>query len=674
MPEISSSRNPAEELPRGFFGYRKKNFSLYVEHLWHDESLKEHAFTDQVQRLSLEIARFNERQKTLADMSNHIQMECERLQLQLEREKINGRFAEEGANQEIQRLNQLHRQRMAVLQATQSRAEREVNHTETVIWQLSENLTRVLQESQALANQQYSSTTIETVWKDWVATVLGGVPGPLHQESLAQGVLTQIRILPGMVQVTSRTGEEVGVLHSVIMTTVPPAIVAYSLTDSRIIHADDVQVLRLKNLMVRAQYRATTLDSLRDFYQTFEKPRPKDTDQIHRLSSHANDGSVPAPSTEVPLSSFTVPESVDVPTPSSAHGTAVDDIASESRTAEDTGTFDPALRFSAPASNGIDLVAPLPADEENPANPLEVAPSEPSGPESGVSSTSIDDEKRVFDPETTVNSDSAPEAVEDRPVSATSPDLSASVMEPMRSQPQASVHEDPLVSTEVHGAEASGALLPDAEERPSRTNVVWDNGPALDTHSASVSFEPAPITQDSTATASEERVSGPSWYGESQASLQADSARVLLQLPGADESDAPVLSSATFSVIPDTFDQEPLPGMDSVHDQTAIPIPSWTDGVPGRTAKPSAPTHPATSPPFTQPSIPMSSIPQPMPVESNDSGSLDVRAFLFGKRVGQDIYSESEVIARSGDLITPDLVQRVEQAGFLPDLIVHMVF
>ncbi|MBE3591017.1 MAG: hypothetical protein IMW98_09430 [Firmicutes bacterium] len=51
----------------------------------------------------------------------------------------------------------------------------------------------------------------------------------------------------------------------------------------------------------------------------------------------------------------------------------------------------------------------------------------------------------------------------------------------------------------------------------------------------------------------------------------------------------------------------------------------------------------------------------------------DVLAFLVGKVVGQDIYdAEHRLLASRGDVIDAALVERVERAGRLPELIVHM--
>ena len=54
-------------------------------------------------------------------------------------------------------------------------------------------------------------------------------------------------------------------------------------------------------------------------------------------------------------------------------------------------------------------------------------------------------------------------------------------------------------------------------------------------------------------------------------------------------------------------------------------------------------------------------------------GAVDVLAFLEGKLVGQDIYnSAGELLAAKDMVIDAALVQRVDAAGRLPELIVYM--
>lgn len=84
-------------------------------------------------------------------------------------------------------------------------------------------------------------------------------------------------------------------------------------------------------------------------------------------------------------------------------------------------------------------------------------------------------------------------------------------------------------------------------------------------------------------------------------------------------------------------------------------------------------------PDLEAPSWTESSVTRPDPVEESpepgprETVGVDVMAFLQGKVVGRDIYdSQQNLVAAQGATIDAELVQRVEAAGQLPDLIVHM--
>ncbi len=136
-----------------------------------------------------------------------------------------------------------------------------------------------------------------------------------------------------------------------------------------------------------------------------------------------------------------------------------------------------------------------------------------------------------------------------------------------------------------------------------------------------------------------------------------------LSLPGVTEKNPPQMSENRADQVPvrptAADDGTALPGLESSPPPLASTPPLWTD-------QPSPPA----------PAVAAMSTPSPdqMADRPPEAGGLDVRSFMFGKHVGQDVSGpDGTVLARTGDLITPELVAQLEQAGRLPDLIVHMV-
>ena len=124
----------------------------------------------------------------------------------------------------------------------------------------------------------------------------------------------------------------------------------------------------------------------------------------------------------------------------------------------------------------------------------------------------------------------------------------------------------------------------------------------------------------------------------------------------------------------------PMAGSDLLA-ETPAPL-SWTpqDLPETYAAEPPAavPPAPATSPPppptpRPQPPAPAAPASPPDMGGVSAGGAVDVLAFLEGKLVGQDIYnSAGELLAAKDMVIDAALVQRVDAAGRLPELIVYM--
>jgi hypothetical protein len=526
----------AAELPRGWFGYRIPSVHRHLKHLTAQDELKERAWTQDMQRLAVELGRLEERHKTLGDLTDHMKIECDRLKLQIAQQKINARFAEEGVQREIARLEEEHRQRVALLEASATRADLEAQAYETKLWQLTESLTRVLQDAQAVANQQLALDSADSVWTQFCLTVIGDVIAPDTPQMMVRGLLESRRVRPGLVQVGTRAGRRLGYLRAVILSLAPPSIVAYVVPEVGIIPAQDVQILRLRNVTVSSEFHILNEE---DLLSQYTRSRPATSD---------------------------------------------------------------------------DISATPPAVSEPPATNVEPEP-EPSEHQTRESSLAFD---LIETPEA-----SAPAMAETAINASSNEDTTLE-------QALLSVAKESVSSQPDHFTPTITQTSPDTLQKSERVAIVAH--PAW--------FDPLGKTQKTTSTE--------------------------LALPGVTEAQPP---SRRRLVIPPVVQPrkegvEKLPGLMA---KSSIPAPRWSDAGPVSTSAR------VSEPPASTPSL--EEIEAGPALDSQESGALDVRAFLLGKRVGQDIRDANQnTIARSGEIITAELVERVEDAGYLPDLIVHMVF
>ncbi len=556
----------AGELPRRLFGYRIPTINRYIKSITSQDDLELRPFGDEVQRLTMEIDRLKERRRTLNVLADHIRLECERLNLQLAQERLNQRFADAGVRQEIARLEQEHLSRLALLDASKTRADLEAQSYEKQLWQLTESLTRILQDSQSVANQQLSLDSVESVWQDFARTVLGTQDLRMPIDTLVPGRLVNRRIAPGVVQVSTRQGERLGHLTGVVLSVLPPAIVAYRVDEALWIAAEDVQVLRMGHITVVSQYKLLDESDVLALY-SLETTSPRG-EAFGELSPAALPTHSADPVEDAKLPDLTIePDRKPQPEARVQQLLASEDFLRMASTKDESLPVD--LR---PSFTRVDA-KPLPFLPHDRFGTVESSP---------------------------LNLDQADAQSEERTLKAAKPSVAV-------------------------GGTVKASKLPD--DSPCSTSPI----------------------------------PSPSWFDT--ASSTSVETECELALPGVSELNPPAWHPAPpLSTAQMPTEGDALPGLTG---RTNLPTPSWTDA--GPVASKSPVPDPATAP-------------SPAPQtdhgpELNESGSLDVRTFLFGKRVGQDIRdSDGNPIARAGDMITPELVQRVEQAGFLPDLIVHMVF
>ena len=94
------------------------------------------------------------------------------------------------------------------MKPARTRAEIEAQGYEGEFWQLTETLTRVLQESQNLANRQLSCESVDSVWRDFIVTVTGTAFAPTRTDVVVSGMLERRRLpRSAVIQVSTRQGD-----------------------------------------------------------------------------------------------------------------------------------------------------------------------------------------------------------------------------------------------------------------------------------------------------------------------------------------------------------------------------------------------------------------------------------------------------------------------------------
>lgn len=610
--------NGGEVLPRGLFGYRITDVARTIAKLKDQDALDDAVWSREVQRLSIDLGRFTERQKTLADLVEHMRQEKLRLEDQVRQARIASRYAEDGVRQEIDRQQMEHERRLAAIHAAQTHADLEAQAYERQLWQLAENLTRVLQDSQNLANQQLSNDSPDSVWDQFMRTVLGEGMAPSVPEVVAE-LLERRRVPPDLVQVSTRQGDRLGYLDSVLLSIVPPAIVAYQVQGRGLIAAHDVQVLRPRHITVQARFAVIDESRLIAMYST---PR-------HRESWGSN--SATAESSPAGLL---------------AHPTA-------------------------PPQHSPN-VSPLPAPEtvilDNAENPddlsREATPSPSAGPDIvDTGEFKLPDETSPPSAAETVFAESAPAARGGDPTL----DAAYPIESAVRAETPSAIPDDPD-HLPVDHAERPPALpaTPTREEPPAMqtsddpANRLQRNAPINEATGS------GPLPSPKPTAGHDPTIPEPLWVLSVPVTETAGTHS--LALPGVTEQNPPILlASSMVDRTESQLGEDSLPGL--TQRSTLLP-PAWTDGGGG---PPRAPFQSQQSP--SSASVPLVDNHDSDSLTAEDTGAIDVRRFLYGKRVGREIRDSSgRVLAPTGSEITPELLERVERAGFLPDLIVHMVF
>ncbi len=638
---FSPLSDPTNDLPRGLFGYRTKSINRYVSQLIAAEDERSRSWQEDMQRVKLDLALTQERKKNLDDRAQYLRLECERLRIQLEREKMTARYAEAGVRQEILRLEIDHNQRVQVIQADRSRSDREIQHAEELLWNLSESLSRVLQEAQTIANQQLSPESPESVWKAFVQIVLGKSHDKTTPELLGAGHLLRYALPDGMVQVMTRQGQSLGIATAVIISRIPPTLVAYVVPPLGAILTEDVQVIRYRNLMVRQHYQVVSESMLLEALPS----RSRSGEAVKALAS-----------TKAPSISPTIGPAAKEAAIPQWHGGATED------------------------QNLIDTAAPMVNMADEPSEPVDEVVAAPAPPD-------LDEYRPDWEPSpilahTASETFDRPAPADASPMGQNGPMLQDTQSPPDAMEAVAALSERPgldALPTERDPAEMpvetapepSHVLAPPSASKEPERGAPSDSPPDYGSqesyadHAANLTPKAPETEPDSSVTraASEAprgestHVPEPLWSATMDTEVASDPGRAL-GLPGITEKAPPTLGSSHKASPDGVFDQEPLPGLN--RSSVTLPPPIWTDGPSERAPKPAAAQ---PSPAAANPGMPA------------ESGGLDVRTFLYGKRVGQDILdNQRNLIARAGETITPELVARVETAGQLPDLIVHMVF
>lgn len=642
-----------KKIPKGLFGYRVDEVDQEMETLAAQEQDAWRLWAERDRELAIDTARAYERTKTLESLINQLQMECERLKIQVERERIHGKYAEDGARYEVNELKRVHNESMRTLRSTIEALDTQIAHYEDETWAVVEHLTRVMQETQTVADRELTQTTHESLWQEVSRTLLGEQPSDGSTVTRHKDVL-RYGFLANTVTVATREGKPLGYLSSLVLAMAVPQILGYEVVSpdrgSGVIPAEDVHALRYKHIMVRSHPRWLAMTELpRPNRAPLRVDRPIDNeagDVTDRESSVVLRNDVVAANPELAQDRATGSWSEAKDDMVEAHGV---EISSPSIGMDSMPT--PELSKDTPQEHGDPHGAP-------PWEPESSIPVNPKTAEDTVGDTPRSQEQaRTPDMRSRPLSDPGLEEITDTatPLETAGEEVSSGFAESLS-----------LTHRFTESADAPPNISELQSVKESASDSTRQEGHAVD-------VEPVTMGDDSGSP------SDPIWGKPSGSDELFEETPPTLSLPGVMEANAPTLLDGERSKpagINHSLDRdaEDLPGLAAGNRSGLADHPTWTSGGPpiARASRNIPQIHEVG---VGEPSgmeegeEPVESMAMPM------AGAIDVRTFLYGKKVGQAVVdSHGNVLAQQGEPITEEMVRRVESAGLLPELIVHMVF
>ena len=610
MPGSSSRLLPSRRLRVGLFGYNRADVQAYLAELEGSERAALEIWTRALELERDAVARARERAMTMRDLLHHLERETVMLEAQVSTAKASAELLDVGAQHEIYRLEQIYQLRREQLAQLVPAIDRERQKIDQGLRQMMATIRDTMLQTTAAIQSGIDHDAQFAA----VAPVLFG--SELDASQVTARPLpanrTRLDVPPDRLRVQSRDGKLNGSVTGIVVTGLPPRVLGYVVGST-----DEAE-------------RALPADDVVAIGQHTVMVKPD-----ARLMSLEDLPEVPEGQALRAVTRLAAPD--------------LESIGQAAAALTETSS----LGMAAPKVTASDVVAPPAGSVDQPQLlPAEVAPPAQPAPE----------------PQPTDGLPPLPQSLPDTdkaaaPTPATSPaDLTP------ESTGEATGPKETPAATVVSTAQDSGGQptsAPDAR--------VGEPTPATPAERA-----PADAILETTATPQRSIQATPPAVVPSPAAA----AQVAQAVP---PRAAPSLAELAGLLPPPSW-QVDVPAAVAGSDllaETSVPLPvppPMTLESPMPSAAPplmpAAPVSQAPSPP-PGPVVPPPTRPQPTPEmgAASSGGAVDVLAFLEGKVVGQDIYnSAGELLAAKDMMIDAALVQRVDAAGRLPELIVYMTF
>lgn len=689
-------------LPLGLFGYRRRDVERLADELQTEDQVEAQRWSEMVSERTAAIALTNERMETLTGVLEEVERDCDRLSAQVEQVRESADLLERGAQVEVERLKAQHADRMQQIRQMLPGIDVQIAEADDNLMKLRDALKGILAtditDGKKPSGQEFA---------DVAAAIFGSAHPPNSIiGSWVGGGRVRIQIDATRVRVQSRGGVPVGYLSGLVVEGFPPQVLGYELTVQGEVQgtvpAADVVAVQVNVVIVREGYHVLPPEELTEEAGPRIEPartvrevrgRGRGDATVSERAAAASPPPSDTKSSEAKRAWVRRPGAFrqfrSAVTKSVTHDAAGGDAARSPKgsdtvfqSGQDPLAPETLAKMEAqrdPTSGAVEGVA-----HENPETVDSSAAnmSEQTAP-AGIEVEPQPDlamavEERLETPKKggitpergSAGSDTeASVGYSDPEEAARRPDWPAAGRVEVEPQLDLAVPVEDPMETVAHAEEVPGPpVAPDKTdaELPVSSVVAFnpDDAGANDLHQVSASPHekerdwPDPEIQQTLPVAD----SGPWWEED-------------LPLPGVARASEPSsIVSSVASNLNDGPGLDVLPGLSRPEAPLELPPPTWQAGdrYEMLTAAPVGRSPAARRPNPPPPRAPVAPAPEGETPPASAVG-VDVLAFLVGKIVGQDILDgQQQLIAAQGSVIDQALVERVEAAGRLPELIVYM--
>ncbi|MHB1842433.1 MAG: hypothetical protein ACYCO4_04865 [Sulfobacillus sp.] len=593
------------------FGYNRADVQAYLAELEGSERAALEIWTRALELERDAVSRARERAMTMRDLLHHLERETVMLEAQVSTAKSSAELLDVGAQHEIYRLEQIYQLRREQLAQLVPAIDRERQKIDQGLRQMMATIRDTMLQTTATIQSGIDHDAQFAA----VAPVLFG--SELDASQVTARPLpanrTRLDVPPDRLRVQGRDGKLSGSVTGIVVTGLPPRVLGYIVGST-----DEAErALPADDVVAIGQHTVMVKPDARlmNLEDLPEVPEGQALRAVTRLA---------APDLE-----------------------SIGQAAAALAEASSPGTVIPRVTAN-------DLVAPAAGLDDQPHMiPPEVAPAQPPAREARSTGG------------TSPLSQSLPEA--DKPVAPT-PAASPAELAPKATdeadRPQVTPAEPPESATQGSDAQPTTAPDPGAGQStlPTPPEMATADADLAATAQRPIQATPPTATQSSTKAAQVAQAVPPR-----AAPSLAELAGLLPPPSWQVDVPAPVAGSDLLAETGTPLPVPPPMTLESVVPPAAPPV------------MPAAPVSQAPNLPSPPPApvLPPPTRPEPTPEmgAASSGGAVDVLAFLEGKVVGQDIYnSAGELLAAKDMMIDAALVQRVDAAGRLPELIVYMTF